>query len=256
MPEQQTRYIFNFSEQCIFSEIYFPKRAPYYGPLFDVLSQGYDEAYVKTILSLEVSASYLLDEFRNFPDLFNPHRYSTARIRNTPVSEQEAVQRMRMYKSTFRGWSVYSVDGVFFDSQGRPIEESVQVVRIIFRFENSLKEEAIAKGCLDVFASMLSWLLYPRGRSEDYKIWSNGEKARYLKKHTFWPKRKRLFAEQNFTKIALEVGKWLDDRILFVFAYLAHNFWSEIKRRGFLEEEIWFTNFYDLVLNTVRKTQI
>ncbi len=48
---EKTRYVFARSEQSIFSEIYFPKRAAYYGTIFNALRYGYREAVVKRYLT-------------------------------------------------------------------------------------------------------------------------------------------------------------------------------------------------------------
>ena len=73
----QVSYLFVPSDQGSFFEVYFPKRAAYYGPIFDALRYGYEEEKVKEYLKGKVTD--LLGEFKLLPDLFSPHRYTTAK---------------------------------------------------------------------------------------------------------------------------------------------------------------------------------
>ena len=153
MSEPETRYVFARSERGIFCEIYFPKRAAYMGRIFNALRFGLNENKVKLYLRNNVRA--LLDEFQGYPALFDPHNYSTTKLRTTTPSLEEALERVEMYRSPFAGWSVYSVDGVFLKQDGRMDEEAVQAVRIMFRFESSFETHAARANCSDVLRSIL-----------------------------------------------------------------------------------------------------
>src|SRR3990167_5768299 len=111
-------YFFNSSERGLFVEIYFPKRAAYYGAIFKALRKGHDEGLVKRYLQENVEN--LINEFQAFPDLFKPSRYTTPRFSRTLPSVDEALERIEMYKSPFHGWSTQSVDGVWFDESKTP----------------------------------------------------------------------------------------------------------------------------------------
>jgi len=74
-----------------------------------------------------------------------------------------------------------------------------------------------------------------------------------MARHKPWPKQKLLFAQKYFTDIAKEAGKFLDDRALFVFGYLVHQFWQQVVKEELKEDEIWITGFFDLVLNVVKQ---
>ena len=50
MPAPEKVYFFNSSERGLFVEIYFPKRAAYYGAIFNALRNGQDENLVKGYL--------------------------------------------------------------------------------------------------------------------------------------------------------------------------------------------------------------
>jgi len=179
-------YFFNSSERGLFVEIYFPKRAAYYGAIFDALRKGYDEKIVKEYLRR--NAKKLINEFQAFPDLLNPSRYTSTKFTRSLPSLKEALKRIEMYKSPFRGWSTNSVDGVFFDNEGKPIEEATQTVRLIFRFESSFAKQAIDEGCHDILRAILFWTISQHGRLYSHKVWGEEEKAQFMARHRPWPK--------------------------------------------------------------------
>lgn len=78
MPVPEKVYFFNSSERGLSVEIYFPKRAAYYGAIFKSLRKGHDEALVKRYLQEDVEK--LINEFQAFPDLFKPSRQSSAAL--------------------------------------------------------------------------------------------------------------------------------------------------------------------------------
>jgi len=253
MPEK-TRYIFARSEQSIFSEIYFPKRAAYYGTIFNALRFGYNEDFVKDYLLSNVQE--LLNDFRDYPALFDPDDYTKVRRVKTPVSIAEAEKRIEMYKSPFKGWSIYSVDGVFFDDATQVMyEEAVQVVRIMFRFESSYAVLAAQAGCSDVLRCILFSTIARQGRLYEHKLWGKAEEKQFIRNHVPWPARKRTFAKQHFVDIAKEVNRWIDDRALFIFAYLVKQFGEQVLVEQLYEKEIWVTNLFDQNLNVVRRVE-
>src|SRR3989344_7727426 len=241
--KQETRYVISRSEQSIFSEIYFPKRAAYYGTIFDALRYGFEGESVRRYIHDNVKM--LLDEFRIYPALFDPDNYTKIRGVKTPVSIDKAYKRIKMYQSPFKGWSTYTVDGVFFDEKNKMYEEAVQVVRIMFRFQSSFISVAEKAGCRDVIRSVLAWLIARQGRLYEHRMWSNGERAQFIKNHEPWPKHKHAFVEQYFVGIAKEVNKWIDDRALFIFAYLVHQFAEKVLVEQLYEQEIWVTNLFN-----------
>lgn len=241
---QQIRYVISRNEQSIFSEIYFPKRAAYYGTVFDALRYGFDEERVRKHMRENIEV--LLDEFRIYPALFDPDRYTKVRRTTAPVSIEKALQRIKMYQSPFKGWSIYTVDGVFFDDKTKVIyEEAVQVVRIMFRFHSSFESVAGKTGCNDVLRSILAWLIVRQGRLYEQKVWSAGEQTKFIKSYEPWLKHKRAFVEHYFVGIAREVNKWIDDRALFIFAYLVHKFAEKVLVEQLYEQEIWVTNLFN-----------
>jgi hypothetical protein len=103
--------------------------------------------------------------------LLNPDLYSD---QDSPISGDEnfrARERIKQYRSSFAGWSMYTVAGVFFGEAVKslperrptqhlePIEELVQVLRLIFRFSrrdldkasDPLLAAALEAECDDVY---------------------------------------------------------------------------------------------------------
>lgn len=87
-------YFFNSSERGLFVEIYFPKRAAYYGAIFKALRRGHNEALVKRYLQEDVVD--LINEFQIFPDLFKASRYTSIKGSRTLPSKEEALERIEM----------------------------------------------------------------------------------------------------------------------------------------------------------------
>ena len=251
MSDQQTKYVIGRSERAIFSEIYFPKHAAHQGPIFNALRHGYSEEDVKRYL--RDNARELLEELGDYQAL-DPHRYQLSRPKRRIPPLDEALQRIDMYKSPFKGWSMYSVDGVFFDQKCEPIEEATQVVRIMFRFTSSCAEQAEAAGCGDVLRAILFWVISRQGRIGRRAPWERAEQAAFLQHHQQWSKQKRAFVQKHFADIVKEIGKWMNDCALFVFGYLVRRFTESVLAEKMLEEEIWVTSFFNLTLNVVQRS--
>jgi len=256
MPE--IIYPFRTSERIVFAEIYFPKRAAYQGAIFTALRKGYAEDAVRTYL--HGHAADLLEEMKAYPGLLDPHQYDAEVREAKPLTVADAEARIAQYRSSFQGWSTYSVDGVFFSEKGgRMFEEATQVVRILFRFirpkrRKRLWQQAEDAGCTDVVRSILYWTITRIGRLDEETGWSVAERELFLANHTAWTEPKRAFAEEHFGTIAKEAQRWVDDGALFLFGYLVRNFWSEVLAQRMYEEEIWVTSHFTMNLNVIKRT--
>jgi hypothetical protein len=249
------KYVFSRGERGVFAEIYFPKKAEFQGTIFRALQDGYKEATVKT--SLERNLSALVADFADYPaDLFDPYRYGIIQKPKRPESPAaKARKRIAMYVSPFKGWSMYEVDGVFFNRRGRPYEERTQVVRLMFRFQSPHLRLARKRNCEDVLRAILYFIIGTRGHISEEMVWSEGCKQRFLRMHEWPDSVKKGFAERNFARIAKSTLKWIDDCALFTFGYLVKEFSQQVLQTGRLEEEIWVTSFFDLTLNVIQKSK-
>jgi hypothetical protein len=248
----RARYILSSSDSGTAAEIYFPKRAAYQGAIFDALRNGFFEREVKAYLA--VNAADLLEELRDWYQVLDPLKYTYDCPKLRQLSVPDVVARAEMYRSVFRGYSVYAVDGVFFSEQTQAVyEEATQVVRVMFRFESRLESEAKAAGCKDMLRSLARWLIDYDIRLNAHYSWAPSEKERFLSEHRHWPADQLAFAERNFEAVAREVEKWTDDCGLFVFGYLVRKFSKNVLRQHMSEEEIWVISSYDPCMNVVRR---
>lgn len=271
----EVTYPFRMSERIIFAEIYFPKRAAYYGAIFTALQEAHNELAVKEYLKQHISE--LLQELEAYPGLFDPTQYQSDVRAGRPPTAEEASARIDMYQSSFQGWSTCSMDGVFFGTgpveplkkkKGRRksskkekeeptrdvmFEEAVQVVRIMMRYRSSLEDRALEEGCRDVLRSILYWVITRIGRLDEETGWSPAERDLFLGNHSCWTEPKRAFAERYFCDISREAQKWIDDCSLLIIGYLVRQFWKHVVTQRMYEEEVWVTSLFTTNLNVIRR---
>lgn len=256
MPTNTVRYKFDRSMPGIFYEIYFPKKAAYYGAIFAALRDGFNPTQVVDYLKEDVKA--LRHNFAAYPELFTPNYYkqNKRRVPRLPT-QQQMLKRIDGYKSRIEGYSVYSVDGMFFDSSNsREYEESTQVVRLMFRFKSSLEAEARENNCLDCLRDVCRWVIDSKTRSDTYAAWHKNNKKAFRKCHSQWKKKKWSFVDRYFKTIAKEAIKWVHDCALFVFCYLVKKFSDGVLQTGKQEQEIWIASFFNLNVNAIVRHEL
>jgi hypothetical protein len=265
MPETITpQYLFMRGRRCILSEVLFPKKVVYQREIFTALEEGLDEDLVKTRMLLDSS---IIEEIHDYPQLFDPEQYTRKILpRDFRVPTWgEAMERIKMYHSHFRGWSLYEVDGVFIGEETEDIitgrkklridDERTQVVRLIFQVESVYEAEAKSVGCYDVLEALMRWTMAEHMRLDHILPWSRGEKRRFVSMHGAWPEYKRSFVNKFYEAITKEVKKWIDDISLFIFGYLVKRFWKEVISRGRREDEIWVISWFNANLNIVKRIE-
>lgn len=243
MTRRDPRYIATRGQHGVFVEIYFPKRVAYQGVIYNTLREGFDELMVKDYLNVHMHQ--ILDDTEEYIGTQEPAESRLAAMR-------EAVNN---YTSRFAGWSIYSVDGVFFDRENKnPIEEATQIVRIMFKYESTLEEEAKTLGHRDVIRSITMWCIdRPTALDTEY-AWHSSQRIAFLEHHHRWPDEKRDFAERYFEGIAREVACWKSDCGLFIFGYLVHKFSQHLLSQGLREDEIWVTGLWNLAVYITKRT--
>jgi hypothetical protein len=246
-------YTFTPSEHAIYTELYFPKRIDYEGPMADALADSLKEREVK-----DYFRTYLTDlmrELRRYPELFDPRQYTRTAHRTNPITESQARRRIAQFRLPVDGWSRYPVEGVFRVRRGRRriYEELTQTVRIIFRLESRYRRVADAISCLDALRLILAWVTNDNLHLDTQRSWAAQEKERFLTRYEPWPDYKRAFVEEYFEPVAKEVQKWIDDCAMYLFGYLIRRFQHEIEEKRFHEDEIWAASFFNLGLNVVKQ---
>ncbi len=254
MAKSETLYLFTPGERGIFAEVYFPKKVVFQGRIFDSLEKGHNESRVKKYLRDNIED--LLVELARYHNLFNP--YQDIPVKNPGTLEltvDQALKRIDMYRSPFRGWSMYEVDGMFFNKKGKIYEERTQVIRLMFRLRSTHTARARKMDALDVLRSILFFAISTRGMLAEEEVWDEASKRKFLSAHEPWADpNKKEFAERHFAKVVREAAKWVDDCALFIFSYLVREFSQRVLQLARLEEEIWVTSFFDMTLNTVKKS--
>jgi hypothetical protein len=256
-------YIFNRGRRAILAELHFPKRVIYQTGIFDALKEGLDEAVVKQYLSDFIEP--IMREMSEYALLFDPRQYERTRWPGTyAVSIQEARRRVAMYRSHFKGWSMYEVDGVYLNESPEKLhlpvieridDERTQILRLIFRMESEHETAAKEEGCYDVLEAIMRWTMGEHGRLDHVFPWRPGERQRFFRVHGSWPRHKRSFVEYHYEAITKEVKKWIDDTGMFVFGFLIRKFWEHVIQSKSREVEIWTANFFNMNLNIVKETR-
>ena len=255
MQQITAPYVFTRRQRGIFAEIYFPKRVVYQRAIFRALNSGLHEDRVKRYFRRHINS--LLLELADYPNLFDPRQYERERtVQRRRIRPSEALERIEMYRTYFKGWSMYEVDGMFLNEETNMLnEERTQVIRILFRPPTAFLLEASQRRCYDVHKAITDWVIADPRRLDGQRAWSRQEKSRFVASLEPWPRQKREFVQEYFEPIAKEVSKWVDDCALFGFGYLVRNFWNEVLATGRREDEIWITSFFNLNINIVQRIE-
>lgn len=250
-------YVYTRGQRGFFAEIYFPKKIAYQGEISAALEDGLYEDRVRRRLT--GSIDNLLVELGDYPDLFDPRKYERERmVQRRRIRRAEALERIEMYRSSFKGWSMYEVDGMFLNEETNMLdEERTQIIRILFRPQSSFAQDALQRRCYDVFETITAWVTGDpvHRRLDGQRAWSRQEKSRFMASLEPWARQKREFAQEYFEPIAKEVSKWIDDCALFIFGYLVRRFWTQVVERQLSEDQIWVTSFFNLNINIVQRAE-
>lgn len=215
MSKKSIAYRFNAYEPGAFLEIYLPKKTKFQGTLYEILTDGFNWDSVK---------KHLLDNKEEIKELLELYDES--------FSFFERIDKVEQF---YWGYSLYEVDGVFFSSARKAIdEERTQVIRLMFLpdFEGLQK-------------------VVPDMKFEE------------LRKHV-----RRMIEEDRFTRkeesekhvhlkaLYEKIDEWVDNTGVFVFGYIIFKLCTRIKELEDNEnikpeEVIWVTSFWNLNVNKV-----
>lgn len=225
-------YEFMRGENGIFVEIYLPKKAEFQGTLYDTLTRGF--------------------KIKNVQEHFNNSKKKpgiTRLLKNYKDSIQFLGTRDEVlnFPPVFQGYSMYEVEGVFYNSKKKQIQgELTQIVRIMFRpdFTELLKKYKQEKNSPTIISRTIKdYLHYPDGR-EAFK------KARDLTPM-------QIAVVDHWATWANYVG-------LFVFGYVIYKICEQIiqlcsngeMQWNDAEDEIWVTSFWNLKINPIKKLKL
>jgi len=217
-------YAFNPSEHGIFVEIYLPKKAEFQGTLYQALTEGFD---------IEKVRSHFQANRERINGFLRGHYSCDGRI--------EAMQQV------FYGYSMYEVDGVYYDSKNKKtFEERNQVIRVMFKPDL----EAIDVRGLQVERAQIVTKLFVRhaGKVESFpgdhpQIYLNASDQ----------------DKAMISKLLAYLEAWKYDVALFVLGYIVFEICERIQELGLVkgkdaEEEILVTSFWNLTVNRIVRT--
>ncbi|MBV9928061.1 MAG: hypothetical protein JOZ96_23790 [Acidobacteria bacterium] len=208
MPYQFQSYV-----PGVFVEIYLPKKAMYQGMLYESLIEGFDFQKVREHFLDESKRAKIYQLLKDYDEVKNI---------------EERIDKIEPF---YWGYSMYEVDGVFFDPQKGIDEERTQVVRITF-LPNL---EAIQK-------------LAPEMEPIDLR--------RAVKRILKADRDEREGLKERHPQVVDYLNKWKGDLGLFLFGYIIFKLCLRINEAGAeLEKEIWLTSFWDIEVNKVKLIQ-
>jgi len=219
------RYAFNPSEHGIFVEIYLPKKAEFQGTLYQALTEGFDIEMVRKHFQAK----------RERIDAFLQGHYSCE-------------GRIETMQQVFYGYSMYEVDGVYYDSKNKKtFEERNQVIRVMFK----PNLEGVNLGVLPVDRLQTITKLFVRhaGKTESFpadhpQVYLNVSEAE----------------RAMINKLLTYLEAWKYDVALFVLGYIVFEICERIEELGMVkgkdaEEEILVTSFWNLTVNRIVRTR-
>jgi hypothetical protein len=222
-------YKFMPSDPGIFVEIYLPKKTDFQPTLYSTLAKGFQIDLVKKHFELPEKASGIKSLLEHYQD-----------------SVQYLELDLADFPSVLHGYSMYEVDGVFYNSQTQQIqEERTQVLRIMFTppLDSLLDKYQGEENRKQINRTTKDFLRFPAGR-RTFKI------------------------ERQLTEMQIELvdylEKWTDFVGLFLFGFLVYEICEQITRlcsEGRMhwdkaEDEIWVTSFWNLVINPIKLVSV
>ena len=147
-------YKFQRGEAGIFVEIYLPKKASFQGTLYDTLVDGFEVQKIR-------------DHFKN--------REKAGGIKAMLERQRDSVQFLDnesdidAFPQVLHGYSMYEVEGVFYNSSKQRIQsELTQVVRIMFKpdLDQLASKYPGDENAKRINRTAKDYLRYPEGRTE------------------------------------------------------------------------------------------
>jgi len=227
-PSIKPPYKFRRGEGGIFVEIYLPKKPSFQGTLYDTLVKGFRIANVISHFKDPQKAPGIREMLERYKD---------------SVRFLESNEDIDAFPSVFQGYSMYDVDGVFYNSSRDEIQnEHTQVVRVMFKPDLTFlleKHNADDEAGKIINRTTKDYLRYPEGR-DAFKA------ARHL--------------TPMQDDIVDYLARWANYVGLFLFGFIVYEICEQITRlcsEGQMkwdeaEDEIWVTSFWNLVINPVK----
>jgi len=201
----------------VFVELYLPKKSMYQGMVYEALTEGFDFQKVR---------EHFLDESK---------REKIYKLLQTYDEVKNIEERIDKIEPFYWGYSMYEVDGVFFDPEKGIEEERTQIVRIMFLPNMRTMHQLVP----DMEYKRLRWAVKKILRAD---------------------RNEREKLKQHHSRLVDYLNKWKGDVGLFLFGYVIFKLCSRINEvksapGDDLEKEIWLTSFWNLEVNKVKLMQ-
>jgi hypothetical protein len=198
----------------VFVELYLPKRSVYQGMLYEALTEGFDFERVKVHFLEESNRERIYSLLEHYDEIKNIE------------------ERILTIEPFYWGYSMYEVDGVFFDIERGIDEERTQIIRIMFLPNIKTISEIVPE------------MEYNKLR-------------RAVKKIIGADRDEREKMKEHFPQLVDHLNKWIGDVGLFLFGYIVFKLCERInevntEHADELEQEIWVTSFWGLQVNKVK----
>ena len=253
-------YRFNRFEPALFVEIYLPKKIRYQGTLYTSLRTGFDFEQIKRHLITPDHFAKISEFLEDYDTIYDMYKRNDI----TEITERVAVMQQ-----SFSGYSMYEVDGVFFNhdqfvesstKKTVPInmfiaEENVQVIRMIFKpkltqifddvhaTRNHNSDDFYGMGFLRQALDSQYQLDHELKRKEAQAKTIGDEKLVEILK--------------TQRKIFDKIINWIDDVALFLFGFVMYKICEEIhelaQKDERPEDEIWVTSFWNCSINRITR---
>ena len=219
-------YEFHPGEASVFVEIYLPKKSRFQRELYNALTDAFDPAKVRAHLGQHEARvrEFMKDYYKEFLP--------------------EAVETMGRVMD---GYSLYEVDGVFYDEASKMvIEERTQVVRIMFR-PTGLTSDLTP----DLKKRVIREYLRFTGKTEEFPD-EVGDRVPIKSED----KQGQLLIDQQVQLLIQQLRLWECQVAMLVFGYIVYKICTKMRElnemMGVIEEDsIWVASLWNLVINRV-----
>jgi hypothetical protein len=203
------KYVLQKTELGTNVELLLPKKAYYQGVLYDTLTDGFNPEKV---------TAYLQDPERSTRIMDYLNAYMT-------VNKKSYDWYLSKIDKIFKGYSMYEVDGVFYDDESDKIfEECTQVIRMIFRIPH---EEIKGRFKSSDFEKLEIFRVMHEAQLSDLNI----------------------YHDKKEDKLKYFISNWVKILTFFIYGYLLFRIQEHILKLEDKEYEIWVVSFPSVIIS-------
>ncbi len=230
-------------ESGVFAELYLPKKAHYQGQLYETLTKGFDVDEVRRHLrgKRKQIQTYLAGATQYW-DISGRESQSPDQFLNEAF--------IKRFPDLLHGYTMYEVDGVFRSPHtGQVVEERTQIIRLMFITD--LDQQFSTLDFIDDSNREAATLL-----ARAYLRSPHWDRHRFLEDQKLFASA-RTFDDRQAAAIIGLTAEWARFIAVFLFGYVVHDICEGLRKLNqnemvALEEEIWVTFFWNLIISRIR----